>query len=51
MAKKSHKKTDSKGREEIWEWEETPEVTEAVARLHQTIRDLESKADDYGVGK
>tara|TARA_B100000073_G_scaffold321057_1_gene301241 strand:- start:114 stop:269 length:156 start_codon:yes stop_codon:yes gene_type:complete len=51
MSKKAHKKTDKKGREETWEWEETPEVTEAVARLHQTIRDLESKTDDYGVGK
>ena len=25
MTKKEFKKTDSKGREEIWEWEETPE--------------------------
>ena len=38
MTKKSKKKTDKKGREEIWEWEETPEVTAAVARLHETIR-------------
>ena len=26
MALKQLKKTDSKGREEIWEWEETPEL-------------------------
>ena len=26
MTKKEFKKTDSKGREEIWEWEETPEA-------------------------
>ena len=26
MTKRSVKKTDSKGREEIWEWEETPEL-------------------------
>jgi len=26
MTKRSMKKTDSKGREEIWEWEETPEL-------------------------
>ena len=26
MALKQFKKTDSKGREEIWEWEETPEL-------------------------
>ena len=24
MTKKEFKKTDSKGREEIWEWDETP---------------------------
>ena len=26
MTKKTFKKTDKKGREEIWEWEETPEL-------------------------
>ena len=26
MTKRSVKKTDSKGREEIWEWDETPEL-------------------------
>tara|TARA_B100001939_G_scaffold243597_1_gene211029 strand:+ start:922 stop:1062 length:141 start_codon:yes stop_codon:yes gene_type:complete len=26
MTKKTLKRTDSKGREEIWEWEETPEL-------------------------
>ena len=26
MTKRSMKKTDSKGREEIWEWDETPEL-------------------------
>tara|TARA_Y100000592_G_scaffold58608_1_gene91739 strand:- start:5831 stop:5992 length:162 start_codon:yes stop_codon:yes gene_type:complete len=51
MSKKSRNKTDKKGREETWEWEETPEVTEAVKRLHETIRKLESEAPDYGVGK
>jgi hypothetical protein len=40
---------NSKG--ETWEWEETPEVTKAVARLHETIRELEKNAPDYGVGK
>jgi hypothetical protein len=36
-----------------FEWEETPEVTEAVKKLNmqQHIRDLELKAPDYGVGK
>lgn len=47
MTKKS-KKTE-KG--DIWEWEETPEVTAAVARLHEHIRKLEEKAPDYGIGK
>ena len=26
MTKRTMKKTDSKGREEIWEWDETPEL-------------------------
>ena len=38
MTKKEFKKTDSKGREETWEWEETPEVIEALKKLHETIR-------------
>jgi len=52
MTKKTFTKTDKKGREETWEWEETPEVKKAVEKLHQTIQsDLESFAPDYGVGK
>ena len=48
MSKKSKK--NSKG--DTWEWEETPEMREAVERLHETIRKLEKKnAPDYGVGK
>ena len=45
MTKKSFSKTDKKGREETWEWEETPEVVAAVEklrateRLHQEMRD------------
>ena len=38
MTTKHFKKTDKKGREETWEWEETPEVTEALKRLHQDMR-------------
>jgi len=34
MTKKSFTKTDKKGREETWEWEETPEVKEALKKLH-----------------
>ncbi len=37
MATRTHTKTDSKGREETWEWEETPEVVAAVKQLHATI--------------
>lgn len=40
---------DSKG--QTWNWEETEETRKAVERLHQTIRELEAKAPDYGVGK
>ncbi len=40
---------DSKGN--TWEWEETKEVEEAVAKLHKTISELEKTAPDYGVGK
>ena len=39
MTKKEFKKIDSKGREETWEWDETPEVTEALKRLHQDMRE------------
>jgi len=38
MTKKSLTKTDSKGREETWEWEETPELIAALKKLHETIR-------------
>jgi hypothetical protein len=37
MATRTYKKIDSKGREETWEWEETPEVVAAVKQLHVTI--------------
>ena len=40
---------NSKG--DTWEYEETEEMRKAVERLHQTIRELEAKAPDYGVGK
>ena len=36
---------------DTWEWEETAEVHKAVEKLHQTIRELEKRAPDYGVGK
>lgn len=38
---------------DIWEWEHSPEVEEALEKLHNTsdISKLESEASDYGVGK
>ena len=35
MIAKQFKKIDKKGHEEIWEWEETPEVVAAIAALHR----------------
>ncbi len=34
IVKKTFKKTDKKGSEETWEWEETPEVRKALEVLH-----------------
>ena len=39
MVKREFHKTDKKGRKATWEWEETPEVKEALERLHQEMRD------------
>ena len=36
---------------DTFEWEETEEVRKALEKLHETIRELEEKAPDYGVGK
>tara|TARA_B100000073_G_scaffold248990_1_gene209231 strand:- start:703 stop:843 length:141 start_codon:yes stop_codon:yes gene_type:complete len=38
MTKRTSTKTDSKGREEVWEWEETPETVAALKKLHETVR-------------
>ena len=32
MPKRSYTKTDKKGREETWEWEETPELKAFIAK-------------------
>ena len=34
---RTYTKIDSKGREETWIWDETPEVVAAVKQLHATI--------------
>lgn len=51
IVKKEFKKTDKKGHEETWEWDETPEVRAALLELQKTISQLEAQAPDYGVGK
>ncbi len=45
MSKKNFKK-DKKGKEEEWSWEETPEVVEALKKLHEGIKDREIEAGD-----
>ncbi len=45
MTKKSFKK-EKKGNEETWEWEETPEVTAALERLHRDIRIIDNEVTD-----
>tara|TARA_B100002019_G_scaffold286775_1_gene297745 strand:- start:1327 stop:1470 length:144 start_codon:yes stop_codon:yes gene_type:complete len=47
MSKKTFK--NKKGEE--WSYELSKEAQEAIARLHDDIRNLEAKAPDYGVGK
>ena len=37
--KKSWTKIDKKGREEVWEWEITPEARDAIKKLHQNKTD------------
>jgi ligand-binding SRPBCC domain-containing protein len=38
MAERTYTRTDSKGREEVWSWDETPEVVAALKELHETVR-------------
>ncbi len=45
MTTKTFTKKDKKGREETWEWEETPELLSALEQLSkssQVVKDLES---------
>ena len=45
MTTKTFTKTDKKGREETWEWEETPELLAALEQLSkssQVVKDQES---------
>ena len=46
MATKTFKKIDKKGREETWEWEETPELLAALEQLRKSsevVDDLRSR--------
>ena len=36
--KKSSKKIDKKGREQTWEWEETPELLTALEKLNESSK-------------
>ena len=45
MTLRTFSKKDKKGREETWEWEETPELLAALEQLSkstQVVKDLES---------
>jgi hypothetical protein len=45
MTLRTFTKTDKKGREETWEWEETPELLAAIEQLSkstQVVKDLKS---------
>lgn len=38
MGTKHNKKIDSKGHEEVWTWEETPETIQALKNLYNTVK-------------
>ena len=50
MTKRSYKKIDKKGREETWEWEETPELLAALDQLRKSTeqlhQDMREKTND-----
>tara|TARA_B100000965_G_scaffold122668_2_gene101487 strand:+ start:3924 stop:4067 length:144 start_codon:yes stop_codon:yes gene_type:complete len=43
MTKKTLKRTTKKGREETWEWEETPELLAALENLRKTEQLVQDK--------
>ena len=49
--KKSWTKIDKKGREETWEWEETPEVRKALEVLHAHKGQTEEQRVPTGMGQ
>ena len=46
MTQKKFTKTDKKGREETWEWDETPESVSAIEQLHKTAEATERLHSD-----
>jgi len=52
MTKRKFSKTDKKGREETWEWEETPEAVEAIKKLNGDTRKVteEDTLETYTLG-
>jgi hypothetical protein len=52
MSKRKFIKTDKKGREETWEWEETPEAVEAIKKLNGDTRKVteEDTLETYTLG-
>ena len=46
MGNKQFKKIDKKGREETWEWEETPELVEALKKLHIPLEERKVTPED-----
>ena len=42
MVKKTFEKKDKKGREESWEWEQTPEVIAALEQLRKSSEEVEN---------
>jgi len=46
MTQKKFTKTDKKGREETWEWDETPESVAAIEQLHKNAEATERLHSD-----
>ena len=42
--KKTFKKIDSKGHEEVWTWEETPELIAALKQLEKSTNEVNSQS-------
>ena len=47
MTTKSFTKKDKKGREETWEWEETPELLAALEQLSKSTQVAKNSTSGY----